>query len=478
MNVAFLLNDLHLSGGVSTVVEHARRLTDRHGWRVALVLVREPDVPDWQYRKLAGLPVFLLDEVADERFDVAVATWWETTSSLFRLQAERYAYFVQNLEERFYLPGQHADRLGAAVTHNLPVAYLTEARWIAQALEDGRRGVQCYYVRNGVDKDVFALRDQLDVRLHGPLRILIEGRADVWFKGVGEALSAVATMQEPRHVTLVTPDRSGIAGDAADRVVGPLTHEEMAELYSETDVVLKLSRVEGMFGPPLEGFHCGATCVVTPVTGHEEYVVHGWNGLVVDWDDLRGTAASSICSRAIAACCTFSARTPSRRPAAGRRRSSRATSWQAPSLPFADVPPPDATARTERLLNDVRAAIEGYRVQLQEREELEYAASVISWARAHPLAKFVRRARRRRSSGSECRSCRAPCVPAAPRVAPACAHARCERPTTSIRARCALARRPVDDVILSHVQKVPVINDDRRGRQRRNFGSLDEPHSR
>ena len=34
----------------------------------------------------------------------------------------------------------------------------------------------------------------------------------------------------------------------------------------------------------------GATCVTTEVTGHEEYVEHGVNALVVDWDDLRGTA--------------------------------------------------------------------------------------------------------------------------------------------------------------------------------------------
>ena len=52
---------------------------------------------------------------------------------------------------------------------------------------------------------------------------------------------------------------------------------------------VQLSRVEGMFGPPLEAFHKGATCVVTPVTGHDEYVVHMENGLVVDWDDAPGT---------------------------------------------------------------------------------------------------------------------------------------------------------------------------------------------
>ena len=54
--------------------------------------------------------------------------------------------------------------------------------------------------------------------------------------------------------------------------------------------MLKLSRVEGMYGPPLEAFHMGATCVTTPVTGFDEYVDHGWNGVVVGWDDPHGTA--------------------------------------------------------------------------------------------------------------------------------------------------------------------------------------------
>jgi hypothetical protein len=45
-----------------------------------------------------------------------------------------------------------------------------------------------------------------------------------------------------------------------------------------------------MYGPPLEAFHMGATCVTTEVTGHEEYIEHGVNALVCDWDDLRGTA--------------------------------------------------------------------------------------------------------------------------------------------------------------------------------------------
>jgi O-antigen biosynthesis protein len=128
------------------------------------------------------------------------------------------------------------------------------------------------------------------VRLDGPLRILVEGRPSVWFKGVPEALAAAGRMQAPHHVTVVAADRSDLPARGYDRVLGPLPQRELAPAYAETDVLLKLSRVEGMFGPPLEAFHMGSTCIVTPVTGHEEFVTHGWNGILTDWDDLGGTA--------------------------------------------------------------------------------------------------------------------------------------------------------------------------------------------
>jgi glycosyltransferase involved in cell wall biosynthesis len=93
-------------------------------------------------------------------------------------------------------------------------------------------------------------------------------------------------MSEPATLTLAALD-SGDAGElGADRVVGGLAPSEMAGLYAEHDVLLKLSRVESLGLPPIEAFHVGVPCVVTPYTGHEEYVRHGQNGIVAGFDDL------------------------------------------------------------------------------------------------------------------------------------------------------------------------------------------------
>jgi glycosyltransferase involved in cell wall biosynthesis len=286
LRVAFLTQDLQLSGGVGVIVQHAVQLS-RLGFDVDLVLTRPAARPEWSHHGLAGARVVSLSEA--RAYDVALATWWETAGHLFELEAARHVCFVQSLEDRFYA-ARDPQQWAAALALDLPARFVTEARWIARTLEALLPGERVLYVRNGVAKDAFAPVAAAPVPAAGqPLRILVEGSARVPFKGVPEALAATAAMASPKHVTIVSPDGSG-DGLGADRVLGPVSHAELAELYSDADVLLKLSRVEGMFGPPLEAFHRGATCVVTPVSGHDEYVEHGENGLVVDWDDTAGTA--------------------------------------------------------------------------------------------------------------------------------------------------------------------------------------------
>jgi glycosyltransferase involved in cell wall biosynthesis len=293
VKACFLLPDLQLSGGVGVVLRHAWHVSRSRPDVQVTILTTIRDVEPAPYGVLADLVVRHVDEVAEsEPCDVAVATWWETAYRLFDVPARRYGYFVQSMEDRFYLGDDPVERASAALTYDMPVSFITEARWIMDLLGALRPDAECHYVRNGIDKEVFRSPAAIKPSDPGePLRVLIEGNPEHWLKAVPDALAAVRLANASLRTTLVSPRRLDPDADyGVDRAVGPLDEGEFVRELADADVLLKLSRVEGMFGPPLEGFHLGATCVVTPVTGHDEYVVHGVNGIVTDFDDVPGVA--------------------------------------------------------------------------------------------------------------------------------------------------------------------------------------------
>jgi O-antigen biosynthesis protein len=268
MRVALLVHDLSPSGGVETIRTHARALNEA-GHEVDL-LTRA----DWSSER--------------EPYDCAVATWWETCAGLYVVPARRRVAFLQSFEERFYGPDRPIDREGAGAVLDLPVDYVVVAQWMRDALAELRPDARCIVVRNGIDKSVFTPRER-DGR-SGPLRVLVEGQPTLWFKAVPEAMAAAAAMSRPHDTTLVSLDPSDTAGVTADRVVGGLDPAAMADLYGQSHVLLKLSRVEGLSMPALEALHTGLPCLVTPFGGHSDYMAHGVNGAVVGFDDLPGTA--------------------------------------------------------------------------------------------------------------------------------------------------------------------------------------------
>lgn len=393
MKIAFVVFDLQMSGGVGVVLEHARRLSLLDGWDVTLVLAREQEQPHWQgFEHLPHLHVCSREQALGDRYDIAIATWWETTFTLFELNADRYAYFVQSLEDRFYRYDE-AERLGAGLTLDLPVSFVTEARWIADILAQLRPDTQCFLVRNGIDKEAFAPLKRVAPSTDGPLRVLVEGYPSVWFKHVPEAIEAIRAMREPYRLTVVSGDPEGVRALGVDDVVGPITHREMADRYAETDVLLKLSSVEGMFGPPLEAFHKGATCVVTPVTGHEEYVEHGFNGLIADWEDLRGTARQLDLLARDRELLHF-LRCNALETARAWPDWDQASQFMAAALlEIKRAPRPDGAPASARLLADLRAGLEIYRGHLQERSR--FAGSLLRFERRlqqirnHPAARRV-----------------------------------------------------------------------------------------
>jgi glycosyltransferase involved in cell wall biosynthesis len=288
LKIAFLVNDLHLSGGINVVVKHASSLQATHGHLVTIVVSGRGGWHEWRYPELRSIRVVTLEEAKSEHFDLAIATWWETVFNIGLLDADHAVWFMQSLEDRFYRAGDPMQLLAQAA-YAIQIPVITEASWIRSFLQTQNPDRAVGYARNGIDKGIFRLGTRRE--WDGPLRVMIEGSASAPNKGVAECLEVVRRMKAPHSVTWVSPSGATVGDPSISAVAGPLTFDEMADVYRNSDVLLKLSRVEGMFGPPLEAFHCGATAVVAPVTGAEEYIAHGFNSLVVGWDDPMGTAA-------------------------------------------------------------------------------------------------------------------------------------------------------------------------------------------
>lgn len=290
LRIAFLLQSLGRSGGVGIILGHVSRL-QAHDVDVDVVLTSSD--PGTEIPDLPGVEVLPQSAAADRAYDVAIGTWWETADALFEVPAKRRALFLQGLEQFYYRDDAPFEQLAAALPLLLPIQYVAVSEALAESLAALHPGAPCQVVRNGVDKAVFRPREA-DARPPGsPLRVLIDGQPGLWFKGTEDAIAAVAGMRQPATVTLVAPDPG--AGQAqglpVTRFVGNMDPAGMADLYAQHDVVLKLSRLEGLGMVPIEAFHVGVPAILTPYGGAGDYLIDGENGVQVEFDDLPATTA-------------------------------------------------------------------------------------------------------------------------------------------------------------------------------------------
>lgn len=294
MKIVFLLCSPDINGGTNVILEHAGGL-QRLGHEVTIATQAEvaPSRYAW-HREGASVSWRTLDELHDQSFDCAIATWWESPFLLGRVAATHCVYFVQSIESKFFPPEDPTNldtrdhSLGVTRCNNgyffsLPV--ITEATWIKEYLET-QYNHRPYLVRNGIRKELYRDEATIAPRRKGSLRVLVEGPVDVFHKNVPRTVE-LCRMAGVAEIWLLTSSQvESFAG--VDRVFSRIPMDRTPPVYRSCDVLVKLSFVEGMFGPPLEMFHCGGTAIVYDVTGHDEYIRHGINGLVIARDDEQG----------------------------------------------------------------------------------------------------------------------------------------------------------------------------------------------
>lgn len=273
MKIAYLIPGCGVSGGIAVVCQHVNRLLSR-GHEVLLVSETDERTIDWfpnQRVPIVGLQNFPAD------LDILVATAWSTAFRVAVLPAKHKFYFVQSDETRFHPKNsawEHITRLSYLIGYN----YLTEARWIRQWLSDSFEH-HAELIPNGLDDNIFFPSEPLISKGSKP-RILLEGAIGLPYKGMAEAFEAVQDIDV--EVWCVSSYGKPEKGWKCHRFFEQVPMTDMRRIYSSCDILVKLSRVEGFFGPPMEMMACGGTVIVGEVTGYDEYIENEVNALVVD----------------------------------------------------------------------------------------------------------------------------------------------------------------------------------------------------
>ena len=153
-------------------------------------------------------------------------------------------------------------------------------------------GAACQVLPNGVDVAHFAAAQSSLPPAKG-LRVLVEGPVDSAFKRV-EATIAMLHEIDGIEIVHMAADGSRPCGPVA-HALGAVPHDAAAAVYAGCDLIVKLSDgIESFSLPVLEQFAAGGAAVISAFPGHEQYVVHDGNALVVDLDSPFAAARNAV----------------------------------------------------------------------------------------------------------------------------------------------------------------------------------------
>ena len=277
MRIAYLIPGCGVSGGIAVICQQANRLL-RRGHEVLLVCETDERTVEWFPEQ--KVPVIGLSEYP-ANIDALIATGWSTSFRVATLPAHRKFYFVQSDETRFH-PKHSAWEHITRLSYTLGFNFITEARWIKAWLKESF-GKDAELVPNGLDEKIFFPAEPLQVKGKKP-RILLEGAIGLPYKGMMEAFAAVSGLDV--EVWCVSSYGKPEKHWKCERFFEQVPMTEMRRIYSSCDILVKLSRVEGFFGPPMEMMACGGAVIVGKVTGYDEYIEDDKNALVVDATDV------------------------------------------------------------------------------------------------------------------------------------------------------------------------------------------------
>jgi len=293
MKILYTILALSPSGGARIIFEHASRLTQR-GHEVYIIPLQGDLKIGWYPRKFIHFQLAPTNELASiaKGMDVILATEANTAEPVAELEtkAEKF-YFVQMRESLFFMNTN--PRWAGQVELNYEkmkgvLKPIVISWWLKDFLEQEYGYENIPIVPNGVNTDMF-YPDPKWPKGNIP-RVLIEGHqhseakdiqfmsinAAEWYRGNVRPIELWGFSQLPPP-----QDYQGFNS----YWIMP-SQEEIRQIYSSCDVLLKASRYEGRECVSVEAMACGTPVVRAIIKGDDD-LIHGYNCLLCKYDEAN-----------------------------------------------------------------------------------------------------------------------------------------------------------------------------------------------
>jgi len=304
MKIAYLLPNLHVTGGARVGVEIGGRLVERgHEFSILIPKGRQK-IPSPAGVKVIECGIAIHNPllavatgligmmIKVPKVDIIVAsmpTHAILAQAIGRLRGIPTVNYALNDDVNFFndrslLRNRLLLRLYKSIArYALKSEYLlVNSHWTGvQCVKEG--GIKPFsIVHSGYDKSVFLPRPKQTE--NKPIRIVTVGRRPRW-KGMADliiALNMVDIKTTPFILTIITQDSLNIsAAKFPFEIFKPANDTELADLYNNGDIFVHPSWFEGFGLPPLEAQACGLPVISTNCGGVREFLKNKTNALII-----------------------------------------------------------------------------------------------------------------------------------------------------------------------------------------------------